>query len=54
MRADAPIRPRRYVGIVDPSVYSIDDCFIVVFLHSLHVSGVFKYAQKLSFFAVTK
>ena len=52
MRPNAPIRPRRSVGIVVIGIS--DDCFNVVFLHSLHVSGVFKYAQKLSFFAVTK
>ena len=52
MRPNAPIRPRRSVGIVSDG-YNLD-FFNVLFLHSLHVSGVFKYAQKLSFFAVTK
>ena len=36
-----------------PGLSSLD-FFNVVFLHSLHTSGVFKYEQKLSFFTVTK
>lgn len=32
----------------------VADFFNVVLLHSLHVSGVFKHAQKLSFFAMIK